>query len=383
MVPGHGPSPCDILILGEAPGAQEEKAGKPFIGHSGSELWGILGGIGLTRKDCYVTNLVKDRPPENRDPLPEEIEAWAPILETEVRACQPRLVIALGRFATSWALARPVTMERDYGLLHRPGLPLGHLAPDCLVLASYHPAAALHSPEIYTLLWRGLRQVGPWLEGARDPVEDQHPSPVYEDASQGPSEALYGQRSDHVGVDTEGTLEGPLGASYSLSGGTGLWANAEAPVPAVHAPVMHNALWDIPILEQLGCVVQFTEDTMIMAHILGEPRVGLKALAWRHCGMTLSDYGDMVGPAQQAIAYDYLGALLAAYVPQFQPRISEKTGKVLKPKLLPAEPVFKAAARCLKSADPYTLWRQQRPERHDEAKALVGATMREATLEDV
>lgn len=122
----------------------------------------------------------------------------------------------------------------------------------------------------------------------------------------------------------------------------------------------------------MGVRADRVDDTYLMAHVLGESRLGLKILAYRHCGMQMSTYQDVIRPVQVARAYQWLLALMATYMPQYEERNSEKTGKRLKPKLLPAPEVYKAAARCLQAEDPDKNWRGQRQEIQEEGARLVG-----------
>ena len=94
-----GPCPADILIVGEAPGFNEDAQGKPFVGQAGKLLDTLLAGIGLRREDVYITNVLKCRPPQNRDPMPNEVEACAPYLNWQLKLVEPKVVIVLGRHA--------------------------------------------------------------------------------------------------------------------------------------------------------------------------------------------------------------------------------------------------------------------------------------------
>lgn len=136
LVFGVGNSDADIVLIGEAPGKKEDEQGEPFVGAAGKFLNEMLASIELERSDIYITNIVKYRPPENRDPLPEEIEAFMPYLIRQVDVIEPKLIIALGRFSMNVFL---------------PGLKISqvHGQPKRLkgrvFLPLYHPAAALYN----------------------------------------------------------------------------------------------------------------------------------------------------------------------------------------------------------------------------------------------
>ena len=134
-MPGSGPANADVFFLGEGPGAREDEEGLPFVGRSGRYLDQLLEGIGLDREKVFITNVVKCRPPSNRDPHVAEVEACAPYLEQQLRLVRPRLVVTLGRFA----------MERffsDGRISEIHGEP--RRVKDTIYLPLYHPAAALY-----------------------------------------------------------------------------------------------------------------------------------------------------------------------------------------------------------------------------------------------
>ena len=100
FVPGHGPLDASIVVVGEAPGATEVEEGEPFVGQAGRQLDGALESVGIDREDVYVTNVVKVRPPNNRTPHADEIEAWRPVFEAEIDRIDPAVVVTLGNTAT-------------------------------------------------------------------------------------------------------------------------------------------------------------------------------------------------------------------------------------------------------------------------------------------
>ena len=136
FVPGVGPLSADVMLVGEAPGQQEVREGEPFVGQAGEQLNRALESIGHDRGDLYITNLVKVRPPENRDPHVDEIEAWWPILEAEIERVDPTVIVPLGSFATKEILDTDETITDLHGReFERKGR---------IVVPSFHPAAALY-----------------------------------------------------------------------------------------------------------------------------------------------------------------------------------------------------------------------------------------------
>lgn len=134
-VPGEGPIPAEIMFIGEAPGFHEDRQGTPFIGAAGQFLNELLHKIGLDRAQVYITNVVKHRPPGNRDPLPDEIAACQPYLERQIALVRPELIVTLGRFS----MARWFPGGRISQIHGQPKRVDGRI-----VVPMYHPAAALH-----------------------------------------------------------------------------------------------------------------------------------------------------------------------------------------------------------------------------------------------
>ena len=144
-VPGEGDPSTEVVFVGEGPGFNEDKQGRPFVGRAGDMLVKLLGSVGWRREDVFITNVVKCRPPDNRDPEPDEIAACSPYLTRQLEVLDPAVVVTLGRF--SMARFMPgAKISQAHGTV-RPVDPATG-ARDALVLAMYHPAAALRTPAI-------------------------------------------------------------------------------------------------------------------------------------------------------------------------------------------------------------------------------------------
>jgi len=148
VVFGSGDPNADLMFVGEAPGFHEDKQGVPFVGAAGKLLDQLLTGIGLTRADVYVANVIKCRPPGNRDPMPEEIEACEAHLWRQIELIQPRVVATLGNFATKLLSGRPSGITRVHGQEQETTLGGRHV----LLYPLYHPAAALYTPRMLDVL---------------------------------------------------------------------------------------------------------------------------------------------------------------------------------------------------------------------------------------
>jgi DNA polymerase len=148
VVFGSGNPNAELMFVGEAPGFHEDQQGVPFVGQAGKLLERLLDGIGLTRADVYIANVLKCRPPGNRDPLPEEIASCEPHLFRQIELIEPTLVATLGNFATKLLSGRPAGITRVHG--HEQEVTLG--ARRVTLYPIYHPAAALYTPSMLKVL---------------------------------------------------------------------------------------------------------------------------------------------------------------------------------------------------------------------------------------
>jgi uracil-DNA glycosylase len=148
VVFGVGDPTADLMFVGEAPGFHEDKQGYPFVGQAGKLLDKLLGGIGLTRDQTYIANVLKCRPPGNRDPQPDEIEACEGHLFRQIELIQPKVVATLGNFATKLLSGKPTGITRVHGT-EQPTTLGGRRV---LLYPLYHPAAALYTPAMLKVL---------------------------------------------------------------------------------------------------------------------------------------------------------------------------------------------------------------------------------------
>ena len=155
VVFGSGNADADLMFVGEAPGFHEDKQGVPFVGAAGKLLEQLLGGIGLARDDVYIANVLKCRPPGNRDPMPEEIEACESHLWRQIELIQPRVVATLGNFATKLLSGKPTGITRVHGQEQEATLGGRRV----LLYPLYHPAAALYTPRMLDVLQSDFRHI--------------------------------------------------------------------------------------------------------------------------------------------------------------------------------------------------------------------------------
>jgi uracil-DNA glycosylase family 4 len=148
-VPGEGAMDPAVLLVGEGPGEEEDATGRPFVGRSGQYLDTWLRPIGLERSRCYIANCVKCRPPQNREPHPEEIKACLPFLERQIEALRPKSILCLGRIAAHTLLEISTGISGLRARLHsRKGIPL---------VVTYHPSAVLRDPSLRRPVWEDLK----------------------------------------------------------------------------------------------------------------------------------------------------------------------------------------------------------------------------------
>lgn len=157
-VPGVGPANAEIMFIGEGPGFNENEQGLPFVGAAGKFLDELLAKAGLTRSQVWIGNVVKCRPPNNRDPLPEELAACDRYLERQIKAINPRIIVTLGRFSMGKFIPE-VRISAVHGQMRRVG--------DRFIIAMFHPAAALHQANLKPSILADFARLPALLEQAR------------------------------------------------------------------------------------------------------------------------------------------------------------------------------------------------------------------------
>jgi len=164
-VPGEGPENAAIMFIGEAPGFHENRLGRPFVGAAGQFLEELLASIHMRRESVYICNVIKCRPPNNREPLPNEIEACRPYLDQQLELIKPRLIVTLGRYSMAKFLPK-ASISKVHGMPSKFGA--------FVVLPMFHPAAALHQPKYRADIENDMLKI-PQVLASVDGVEQAQP----------------------------------------------------------------------------------------------------------------------------------------------------------------------------------------------------------------
>ncbi len=167
-VPGEGPANAEIIFIGEGPGFHENEQGRPFVGAAGKLLDELLAKINMKRSDVFITNIVKCRPPGNRDPLPGEIEACSDYLDRQIEAIQPKVIVTLGRHSLARFLPN-AKISDIHGQAKR--------VKGWLVVAMYHPAAGLHQRSLMTAIEQDFKRLPELIAKAAQAPEGKDPTP--------------------------------------------------------------------------------------------------------------------------------------------------------------------------------------------------------------
>jgi DNA polymerase len=242
-VPGEGNPATEVVLVGEGPGFNEDREGRPFVGRAGALLVRLLASIGWRRDDVFITNVVKCRPPDNRDPQPDEIAACAPFLRRQLAVLDPSLVVTLGRYSMGTFMPG-ARISQAHGTMKPASPETG--AHGALAFAMYHPAAALRTPEIERQSFADIATVPAALVAARERRErharESSAAPL-EPTSQ--SEPIS-QEALPRGVPAFETPAPAATAPGSRSeAASGLTASVPTAV-AAHATPPGNASYDIP-----------------------------------------------------------------------------------------------------------------------------------------
>ncbi len=178
-VPGEGPADAEIMFIGEGPGFHENEQGRPFVGAAGNFLNELLAEAGLKRADVWIGNVVKCRPPGNRDPLPEELATCNEYQERQIAAINPKIIITLGRYSMGKFMPG-AKISSVHGQMRRVG--------NRFVIAMFHPAAALHQASLKPAILKDFGQLPQLLEQARTALKHSGQLPVAEEPKEEPQQ---------------------------------------------------------------------------------------------------------------------------------------------------------------------------------------------------
>ncbi len=344
VIPGWGPTDASVLFIGEGPGWEEISARLPFYdkefyaqhqrithfrsGSTGMEFTRLLNLGGVDRAAVYTTNLLKHISPDE-EPTEADVRRNAPALEKEIASLWRKgrgpltHIIPIGRWATRYLLGPSADMVHTHGFT----VPWDR-DPEVTVYPVIHPAAGLHQDDQQILIADDFRRLGQVLDsgpGGFPVPDDPYPEPVYTDGPAAAYEALGGPPPFGViGMDSEGDERAPWSLQFSVRPGSGhvlrhpidpaflavfkAWLTRHRPTVA-----LHYALHDVKVGRALGLDLMALGlplvDTMILSYHLCRYPQGLKALAWRQCGMVMRDYEDLMRDAANAQALDFLTAV--------------------------------------------------------------------------
>lgn len=331
-VPGDGPLPSDVMLVGEAPGENEDRLLHPFAGKAGKELnEHYLPLAGLRRQRVYCTNVWKYRPPKNRTPTDAEVAEGLPTLLGEVAQCQPRVIAALG------ATAMYALMGERYDIDDYHGIPMVWPPdPRVTIVPCYHPARGLHETRFMSHLREDFETLGKVVRGelvARPWEADTNHYEVVRDIYHLPAELLS---SCLIGLDTETDAAGnvwsvqvshrPDRGYLVLVQDSGVLSRISELVGRPDTvTVMHNAKYDLAQLDRLGIHPAHVEDTMVMAYLLGKEPQGLKALVLRHLYRQRQSFEEVVASSRDAMILEWVGKVLEQEWPD--PEVEYKTVK--------------------------------------------------------
>lgn len=342
--PRDGRCPSRLAIVGEGPGFDEDQAariavdglGVPFVGRSGSELDRFLCTYGIDPDQCIITNIGRTFRIGNPDPTIDDIAQWGEVLHEELRNADPLWIAAVGRISTRYFLG-DVDMEAVHGIPFAISLDWLHNGRSgrVVVVPITHPAAGFYNTEAQAVIAYDFAALDKVINGKLAPRDtatfDRWPEPDYRDLTDDTESLItiaeslaVGTKGVPVGVaiDTEGLLGGSAwGLSYSTRSGQAFvirkihqrathhfYKYLLEGISSGHLYIiLHNSLHDLRVLRELGIPLPDGSfvDTMVLAyHLCVEPQ-GLKALAYRHAGMEMDSYDEVVGPAQDRIAVEY------------------------------------------------------------------------------
>lgn len=414
-VPGAGPADSGWMVVGEGPGWKENLKREPFVGDTGDEMRRFMDGIVCPKfEDIFRTNLYRYYGGKDYVYTDEDFARDEPELLQELARCQPKVIVAVGRYAARYFLG-DIDMEGVHGLpwylpddsRARQGTTLERV----VVFPTYHPAAGMRNPEMAALVAADFASLAQFADDALKPRvygADPLPHPQYFHVTG--STVLQGLELTGVrdiAEDSEGSRRRPWSLQWAAQAGTGYLVRATS-LDVVSAylewlvaqqvrATFHSALHDRPVRRAFARLCGWSEarilfeldtlpfdDTMIMAYLLQVEPQGLKALALRHCNMLMQSYLEVIGDAQDRLAQDWLAGtwqVLDLYHTEAQEAervrvnatpLRDRYGNVRTAKdgsircrrtsklpSLPKSGLYRAVERCLRSKRPYGLWFDQ------------------------
>lgn len=412
VVPPRGKTPNMVALVGEAPGKQEAHMRTPFVGRSGQEQEAYLSKHGVSARNWYVDNVIREYTEGNPDPTPAQVRFWTPVLEQAIADCRPKLIVAVGRFSARWFLGANVEMETVHGLPHHGGAfdpKVAHRAMGATVVPIYHPAAGMHNSDLLgTIAW-DYSQVASVYKLIMAGRSNQIPYPtdalagktIYADVSGEEMEQVMERASESgvIGLDTEGYPNSPWSVQVSHTPGQGVVLRVarddfKLGIAAIQKFVdeggtvaIHNAMYDIEVCRAMGLELRRASlyDTMYASYLTRLNPQGLKALAYRMHGVHMIDYETTVGDAARPRQIDYLWEVATTKWPKPNPQLVTDNAGVSKVKT--AQPIAKRAEALLAasvdaSKDIYSMWMDQDRVQRKMVEAKLGR-MPFATLEDL
>lgn len=332
--PGFGPIPSSIFLCGEKPGLEEIRRRKPFIGRSGDEQNDYLRRYHLSTRTFYLTNICKHFIGD-RNPTDDEIAYWSPTLQSEIDACSPALIIAVGAVATRYFLGQSAALETVHGIPHHPGafdIECAYRVPfNAIVMPIYHPALGFKDSDARSLIAWDYAQVADAVKKIKagiaiEPRYDKYVGKeIYVDVSG--RDLVYAAEHDfdystnEFAIDTEGTLDDPFSLQISWHEGQGYMLRYEREDFAVGLEairrlvfdhealvIAHNLMHDMAILRAMGLCLRRAKRlfcTMYASYVTriesysddpkgrSRGKQGLKPLAWRHNGTKMLSWEDV------------------------------------------------------------------------------------------
>lgn len=383
------------MVVAESPGESEDKLGEPLIGKSGKEGRHHLMINGISGRGVILDNICKCRASENgkdRPPTPQEIRnCTAKWLIPEILKTKPRWIISMGRISTQFFLG-----DVDISDVHGIPRTIDFHGLSIIIIPTYHPAAGLRDVDKLLLFNMDMKIAGEVIRGKIAPHPPIDEFAGREDYTEIRDEDIEDnpylnelELADTVSVDTEFARSAPWCFSFSIRPGTSrvVMADQEKVIELLNEKlsstetltICHNLIYDWPMLSRMGINIGKPACTMVMAYLLQTEQQGLKPLAYRHCGMEMTDYSEMVGGATEQFAEEYVNIVAALDWPDPEPVLEWKDGV---PKARKPQNIKKKALRILKKGKDFAASWKAIKDGTEEVEAVIGK-LQEGELCDV